>query len=144
VAGLINRAERVRGQLVSLSKVMDDDDTGKMVKNAAEALDKKIVAAEEPLHQMRQTGRGQDLLRYPGKLIDHLMYLASGLSLADFPPTAPQLEAHEELKKEVSVRRAEMNQVLEKEVAAFNRLLIERNVPHVVGSPTTSTSDERR
>jgi len=144
VADLINRAERVRGQLVSLSAVMTDDETGKAVKSAVEALDKKIVAAEEPLHQMRQTGRGQDLLRYPGKLIDHLLFLAAGLTLADFAPTASQLEAHEELKKETAARRAEMNDVLSREVAAFNRMLIDRGVPHVVGASITSTSDERK
>jgi photosystem II stability/assembly factor-like uncharacterized protein len=144
VAEIVNRAERVRGQLVSLTKVMEDDETGKAVKTAAEALDAKIVAAEEPLHQMRQTGRGQDLLRYPGKLIDHLLFLAAGLSVADFAPTASQLEAHEELKKETATRRAEMNDVLAKEVAAFNRFLTERGVPHVVGGGVTTTSDERK
>jgi len=143
VADLINRAERVRSQLVSLSAVMTDDETGKAVKDAADALDKKIVAAEEPLHQMRQTGRGQDLLRYPGKLIDHLMFLASGVSVADFAPTASQLEAHEELKKETATRKAEMNEVLAKEVAAFNRLLLDRGVPHVVGAAPTPTSDAK-
>jgi hypothetical protein len=144
VADLINRAERVRGQLLSLSRTMEDDDTGKAVKNAADALDAKIVAAEEPLHQMRQTGRGQDLLRYPGKLIDHLMFLASGLSFADFAPTASQMEAHEELKKETAARRAEMNDVLSKEVAAFNRFLTDRGVPHIIGGAVTSTSEEQR
>ena len=144
VAEIVNRAERVRGQLVSLTKVMEDDETGKAVKTAAEALDAKIVAAEEPLHQMRQTGRGQDLLRYPGKLIDHLLFLAAGLSVADFAPTASQLEAHEELKKETATRRADMNDVLAKEVAAFNRFLTERGVPHVVGGGVTTTSDERK
>ena len=144
VAEIVNRAERVRGQLVSLTKVMEDDETGKAVKTAAEALDAKIVAAEEPLHQMRQTGRGQDLLRYPGKLIDHLLFLAAGLSIADFAPTASQLEAHEELKKETATRRADMNDVLAKEVAAFNRFLTERGVPHVVGGGVTTTSDERK
>jgi pantothenate synthetase len=122
---------------------MTDDETGKAVKDAADALDKKIVAAEEPLHQMRQTGRGQDLLRYPGKLIDHLMFLASGVSVADFAPTASQLEAHEELKKETATRKAEMNEVLAKEVAAFNRLLLDRGVPHVVGAAPTPTSDAK-
>jgi hypothetical protein len=144
VADLINRAERVRGQLVSLSKAMEDDETGKAVKSAAETLDAKIVAAEEPLHQMRQTGRGQDLLRYPGKLIDHLLFLASGLSFSDFAPTASQLEAHGELKKETAARHAEMNEVLSKEVAAFNRFLTDRGVPHIIGGALTATSEGRK
>ena len=142
VADAINRAERVRAQLASISAAMSDDDTGKAVKAAAEALDKKIIAAEEPLHQMRQTGRGQDLLRYPGKLIDHLLFLASGLTVADFPPTTQQLEAHDELKKETVERRAQMTEVLTKDVAAFNRLMIERNVPHVIGAGSVSVTSE--
>jgi hypothetical protein len=133
VADLINRAERVRAQVASLSSSVADDETGKAVKAAAEALDKKIIAAEEPLHQMRLTGRGQDLLRYPGQLIDHLLFLASGLSVADFAPTTQQLEAHEEYKKQTAAQQSQMNAVLTDEVAAFNRLMTERKVPHVIG-----------
>ncbi len=133
IADMINRAERTRAQLSSIVSAMADDDIGKAVKAAAEALDKKIIAAEEPLHQLRQTGRGQDLLRYPGQLIDHLLFLASGLSLADFAPTAQQLEAHEEYKKETESRRTQMTAVLTDEVAAFNRVMTERKVPHVIG-----------
>ena len=112
LADMINRAERVRAQLASITAAMTDDDTSKMVKAAAEDLDKKVVAAEESLHQMRQTGRGQDLLRYPGKLIDHLLFLAAGVSLSDFPPTTQQLEAYDELKKEMAAAQAQMNEVM--------------------------------
>jgi photosystem II stability/assembly factor-like uncharacterized protein len=142
VADGINRAERVRAQLASLKTMMSDDETGKAVKEASDALDKKIIAVEETLHQMRLTGRGQDLIRYPGQLIDHLLYLANGLALSDFPPTTQQLEAHAELKKETSERSAQMNEVLTKDLATFNRLLIDRSVPHVIGVNPTSASSE--
>ncbi len=143
VADAINRAERIRAQLMTLATTMNDDEAGKAVKSAAEALDKKIIAAEEPLHQMRQTGRGQDLLRYPGKLIDNLLFLASGLSISDFPPTTQQLEAWTEMAKETASRRAAMNEVLTKDVAAFNRLMIDRGVPHVLGATVTPTEDRK-
>jgi photosystem II stability/assembly factor-like uncharacterized protein len=140
VADMINQAERVRAQLGAITGTMTDDEVGKAVKAAADTLDKKIIVAEEPLHQMRQTGRGQDLLRYPGMLIDHLLFLAAGSSLSDFAPTASQLEAHEELKKETNMRRAQMTEVITKDVAAFNRLMTEKNVPHVIGAVVSATA----
>ncbi len=132
IADLINRAERARVQLSAITSAVADDESGKAVKASAEALDKKILAAEEPLHQVRQTGRGQDLLRYPGQLIDHLLFLASGVGLADFAPTTQQIEAHEGYKKETASRQAQMNAVLKDDVTAFNRLMTDRKVPHVI------------
>ena len=75
----INRAENVRGQLAALvvrlggkgSKEASHPD----VIEAAEALDAKVVAVEETLFQMRVTGRGQDMLRWPMKTAEQLLYL---------------------------------------------------------------------
>jgi photosystem II stability/assembly factor-like uncharacterized protein len=132
VAGMINRAERIRAQLSALGASLADDEKAKDVRTAAESLDKKIVAVEERLFQVRQTGRGQDLLRYPGQLIDHLLYLASGLSVADFAPTTQQLARHEELKLEGATASAQFDRVVTEDLARFNQLLLDRRVPHVV------------
>ena len=73
--------------MASLQTLLGEDEAGGRSAASAKALEQKLVAIEESLFQMRVTGRGQDLLRYPSRLVEKLVYSVDGLSVADFPPT---------------------------------------------------------
>jgi len=135
----INRAENVRGQLAALQVRLGEKKEGqepvhKDVKDAAEALDKKVVAAEEPLFQMRVTGRGQDILRWPMKTGEQLLYLLGRVTDTDFAPTASQREVQQVLHAEAAKSRQALDDVLATDLPRFNALLAEKQLAGVVAS----------
>ena len=129
---MINRLEMLRGQLVALRATLAGDSTTADVRAAADSLDRALVAVEEPLFQMRVTGRGQDLLRWPMRLAEQLMYLAQSVSGSDFAPTVPQREVRQVLAGQVREARARLDRVMAGEVATFRSFLRGRNLPTLV------------
>jgi photosystem II stability/assembly factor-like uncharacterized protein len=141
-ARMVNAVEGARGQLAALSVRLAPDkerkdapDPHKEVRDAAEALDKRLLAYEEKLFQVRVTGRGQDLLRWPAQLAEQLDYLLNTLSAGDFAPTASQREVHQLLHERVGTLRGELDGLIAKELAEFNKLLTEKSLAGVVAKP---------
>jgi len=64
----------------------------------------------------------------PNQLIDKLSHLADVLSLADFRPTDQALEVMAQLTKQLGEHRSQMKQIVETEVAAFNRTVRDRGM----------------
>ena len=56
---------------------------------AADSLIDALVAVEENFIQLRVTGTGQDLLRWPAKLVGQLNYLASSTAIGYFRAPYP-------------------------------------------------------
>jgi hypothetical protein len=135
----INRAENVRGQLAALQVRLGEKTDGrepvhKDVKDAADALDKKVVAVEETLFQMRVTGRGQDLLRWPMKTTEQLLYLLGRVTDTDFAPTASQREVQQILHEEATKSRKALDDVLATDLVKFNAMLAEKQLAGVVAN----------
>jgi len=127
---MINALELVRGQLVSLRAI-----TGDELKAAADSLDRKLLDVEEQLTQLQITGRGQDLIRYPAKLGEKLVYLVNDIGSSDHAPTQPQREVAATLSGRVSAVKTAFDQVMAGDVAQFNALLKTRGVEGIVTSP---------
>jgi photosystem II stability/assembly factor-like uncharacterized protein len=102
------------------------------IKAAADDLDKKLIAIEDNLIQRRLTGQGQDSVRWPPKLISKINYLANGVGGSDFPPTAQQREVQALLKQQLSSDRKRLDELISKDVDAFNKLLREKNIQNVI------------
>ncbi len=128
----INTAEMVRGQLATLKAYLAADSTTADVRAQADSLDQKFVALEENLFQMRVTGRGQDLLRWPMKLAEQLLYLGGEIGGSDFAPTTPQREVHQLLHDQVATYRGQLDRLVSQDLAGFNRTLQQRNLQGVV------------
>ena len=131
-ADAINQIESIRSQVASLQTLLGEDEAGRALGASAKALEQKLLAIEESLFQMRVTGRGQDVLRYPSRLVEKLVYSVDGLSVADFPPTREQLEVHALLGDQLQGVRARLDEVLKTDVAAFNDLVRQKNLGSVV------------
>ena len=85
---------------------------------------------------MKQTGKGQDFLRWPPMLASKLAYLfdSVGAVNSDFPPTTQQLEVHRMFREQIATHRSQLDEVLERDLAAFNNLLRGRNIPNVIAA----------
>ncbi len=71
--------------------------------------------------------------RQAQKQCSQLALLAGDIAgSADSPPTDQQIEVHEELKKELADAEAELSELLDKDIAAFNTLLKEKNIPSII------------
>jgi len=125
VGEMINQLETVRKQL------QDVANTQASVKNEAQTLEHTLTVLEENLYQLRLTG-GQDGMRWPAELAQKLTHLAGEVQDSDFPPTAQQLAVNQQFTDQIRTWRAQLDQLLTKDVAAFNATLSGRSLPNIV------------
>jgi hypothetical protein len=114
----INQLEYVRAQVQSTMRSLPDGE----LKRAAAELEGKLSEAEMNLIDLRLTG-GQDGVRYASKLLSRFNYLANGISSSDFRPTDQALETAKLLQERLKGHLAQINGLLEKDVATFNDML---------------------
>jgi photosystem II stability/assembly factor-like uncharacterized protein len=132
VVTMVNTIEGTRSQLVALKNTLAADSTMAGIRSDADSLDEKLLGVEDELTQLKLTGRGQDDVRYPMKLMGRLGWLADGASVADFAPTTQQREVQQLLREQVHGARGRLDALLQKEVAGFNEKLRKRNVANIV------------
>ena len=132
MADTVNQLESVRAQLNQLGIQLGDDANSKSIRDAATELNNKLTDFEGHLLQLKATGRGQDDVRWESMLVEKLAYLARQLSSTDFPPTTQQVAVADELSKKAEQYRNEDQQLMSKDVAAFNSMLRQRNVANII------------
>ena len=128
----INTVQGVRTQLNTLRDLIKDDPKNADIRAAADSLDKKFVAQEEYLRQLRATGRGQDQIRWPMKITEQLMYLGNGLDGADQPPTKQQAEVTTILHGQLVAVRSRIDALLKGDLEAFNERLRQRKMQNII------------
>jgi photosystem II stability/assembly factor-like uncharacterized protein/flagellar hook assembly protein FlgD len=128
---MVNQIESVRSQLETLRSIFRGSSDAASVRSAADDVDKKITDVEDKLIQRKLTGQGQDSTRWPGRLVSKLGYLAAGLS-ADFPPTMQQKEVKALLERQLAQAQQQLNEVISKDLDAFNKMLRDRNIQNVI------------
>jgi photosystem II stability/assembly factor-like uncharacterized protein len=127
-AQMVNQIEFIRSQLEKLMATLSAGSDSPAAKSATEALDRKLIEIEEELIQRRLTGQGQDTVRWPPKLLSKINYLANGLASGDFGPTTQQREVHALFKQKLGGLRQRVDDVLSKDLTAFNKLLADSNI----------------
>ncbi|HEV2666317.1 MAG TPA: sialidase, partial [Blastocatellia bacterium] len=131
-AEMVNQIEIIRSQLDSVRALLPGGAESAPIKTAADDLDKKLIEVEENLIQRRLTGTGQDGVRWPAKLISKINYLANGLSGSDFGPTQQQREVSAQFKEQLAAHRKRLDEVMGKELRAFNELLRELGIQNII------------
>src|SRR4029077_6237246 len=129
----VNQIESIRAQLADLQKQLGTDEASKAIRKSANELAEKLTGAEAKVIQLQATGRGQDDVRYLPMLLQKISYPADEVgSSADFAPTTQQSAVQQELKQQGDETLREMEQVVSKDVAAFNAMLREKNISNVI------------
>lgn len=128
VAEMVNAIESVRGQLQSLKKRLDEDDRAPEVSENITELEGKLIELEGKMIQLKQTGRGQDGIRWPAMLGAQLIYLASVMSTSDYPPTQAHLEVKQVLEDELDAIADDYRSLMANDVVAFDRTLAEQGL----------------
>ncbi|HEY7856574.1 MAG TPA: hypothetical protein VIC32_09020 [Terriglobales bacterium] len=120
VTETINEMEMIRAQLAMVRQAMAPGSGSDPLRTSASALDTKLVTLEGDLYNTKATGKGEDQWRWEPTLIDKLSYLESEVTSSDFAPTTQQVEVNQELARQVTSHRQQLNQIVAKDVVAFN------------------------
>jgi hypothetical protein len=86
------------------------------------------------LIQRRLTAQGQDTVRWPPKLLSKINYLANGMGGGDFPPTTQHREVKAMFEEQLATHRRRLDEILSKDLDAFNKLLRDRGIQNVITS----------
>ena len=128
----IEQIRDVREQVESVTaKLSDDQPAADTIKAAADSLLAKITDVEEALYQTKNQSR-QDPLNYPIRLNNKLSAVGSSASAGDFAPTDQAREVKQEVTAQIDEELATLRQVLQTDLAAFNALVQENEVPAVI------------
>ena len=127
-AGMVNQIELIRSQLEALDRLGADAAT----KTAVTELTQQLIDAEMNLVDLRQTGTGQDGVRFGSKLMSKIGYLANGVSGSDYKPTDQHLAAAQVIADEVKKVQALVDALRGRILGGFNEQLKTKNLPQVV------------
>ena len=134
VADAVSQIESLRAQLLELKSALGSEEASAHVRSAADQLNNKLMAVEDNLIPLKVTGRGQDDVRFAPKLIGKILYLASGVESSDYQPTTQQVAVRDEFQEQAATERQHLKLLVEHDLAEFNGLLRQRNVPNVIAN----------
>jgi photosystem II stability/assembly factor-like uncharacterized protein len=121
----------LRDQMNALNKRLKNDPREKAVADAGKALDKKMTEVEEKLIQTKAKS-GQDVLNFPVRLNNDLVALSGVVGSADSAPTKQSYGVFDMVSKAVDEQLAKWKAIVSTDVAAYNKLAKEQDVPAII------------
>ena len=121
----------LRDQIKAIDNRLKDDSRGKVIADAGKALDKKMTEVEEALVQTKAKS-DEDVLNFPVRLNNDLVSIAGVVGSADSAPTKQSYEAYDLVSKKVDEQLARWEGIVSTDVAAYNNLIRQQEIPAVV------------
>jgi photosystem II stability/assembly factor-like uncharacterized protein len=118
----------LREQIKAINTRMKNDPRAKVIADAGKTIDTKMTEVEEALIQTKAKS-GQDVLNFPVRLNNHLVALSGVVGSADSAPTKQSYEVFDMLSKAVDEQMAKWKAIISTEVAAYNNLVKQQEVP---------------
>lgn len=115
IAASVNQIEWVRRQLSDLKAAIKDQKDVDEVNKSIDTLNAKLIGAEETYLQLKIPSG----IRWTAQTTEKLIYLASAVETADFPPTKQHLDVYELLKKRLLESQARTQKIMTMDVPAF-------------------------
>lgn len=127
-AGMINDIEWIKKQLNDLTEALDAEDNAPVMAEA-KALYEKLQTVEDRIFQPIAAEGDSKSFRFANKLYSKLSVLAGDLANSvDFAPNKQQRDVYRVLKERLVQYQAELQELLDNDVAAFNRMVRELNI----------------
>ncbi len=120
----VERMEALRVQLATMARFAEDE----TLSGAISDLEGKLEELQGTLVDLRQTGQGQDAVRFAARLLSKLGYLTNALSVADFPPTDQEMEVKGILNEQLQIHLSAVETLIAEDVAALNEMLRTRGL----------------
>ncbi len=126
----VSEIRSVREQFQLLKKRVASHPKGKDIGASADAIDKKMLAAEEQFIEVKAK-TSQDMCNYPTMLSSKIAWLDNVVDSADTAPTKQSFEFFEEMRKWAHREMAKWKDIKEKDIVAFNDMMKKENIPVV-------------
>ena len=118
--------EWIRRQGSDLISIAEDQKNTEVTKTI-DSFEQQLIEIENSLIQLKITPQGQGGIRWPAQVIEKLHYLGGAVETADFGPADQHKEVHQVLKKRLQDSQTRFNQLIEKELPAFQETLRKNN-----------------
>jgi hypothetical protein len=146
----IVRLRDVRDQVKAVAERAKTVAPDSSIASAARALSERLTSIEEALYQTKNKS-SQDPLNYPIRLNNKLSNLAGVVASADAPPTDQSQAVYQDLAGKIDAQLARLAELLRSDLASFNRIVREKEIPAVVvrpkkergGTETVPSPDEK-
>jgi hypothetical protein len=125
------RLQQARTQVEDVMKRTRGTPNGTEIEKAGKPLVDKLTTIEGALVQKRVVD-GQTVINFPMRLNQFYIYLRSAIDESTVGPTDGQRERFADLSAQWQTHQATLRAALDQDLAAFNRLVRERNVGAVV------------
>lgn len=102
IAETINEIEIIRRQLLDLKSTMRATKKDPDLISELDTAHTSLVDLENKMTQLMHTGKGQDAVRYPARLVERIQYLAQTVAISDFAPADAYVEVHSLLKERMT------------------------------------------
>ena len=119
VVDLINSMELIRVQLKNLNQYVNLNPEKDVILEAIHQLDSVATELEGHWIQLRITGTGQDIVRWPAELAEQLDYLMSGVSSVDYHPTEQHQEVAGLLHRRTEQAKSDFDQFKTEQLMPF-------------------------
>lgn len=126
----IKKIRTINTRLKAFTKQYDDMDGTEDVIKMAKKMMKDFGDIEKALYQTKNRS-GQDPLNFPIRLTNKLGHLNSLVSIDDFPPTEQDIAVKNELSAKIKTQLDAFDQLIDKEVEAFNKAFNSLNLNYL-------------
>ena len=127
----VNKMRKVKKQIAALNESMKEMEGTQSLLDAGQSLIEKIDSWEGKLVESR-TKSIQDVINWPGQLNAEFFVLKNKLDSHDPRVTEGVRSRLEDLEAQWAKHRHAMKQLLDEEVAAYNRLYQEQQIPALI------------
>ncbi len=136
----INMLRNIRRQVESWEQLTEKREDHEVILRLGGTVKEKLTAIEDELVQAKAKSR-QDTLNFPAKLNAKLATLGAVIAGADAAPTRQAYELFDDLVARIDVQLRKLQEVIDVDVAAFNSLMRESDIPSLI--PVTTLADNR-
>ncbi|MDL5047342.1 hypothetical protein QQ054_15090 [Oscillatoria amoena NRMC-F 0135] len=127
----VNGMRKVRKQIENYNELLKDRADSKDVITAGKEVIKKIDRWEENVVQTKQKNF-QDVINFPSKLNTEFFAVRAVADVHDPRITQGARERFADLEKQWSLLKQQQKDLVDKEVAAYNKMFKDKNVPAVI------------
>jgi hypothetical protein len=131
----IRRIRHIRGQLRSIA----ERGASETITDKASSISDELTMIEEKLHQTKAES-SQDILNFPPRIDNQLLYLQSIVESALGAPTAGMKARFEELQSELDGMVGDVDTIVSRQLPELEQLLEDEGVSYVMVETTPSRS----
>lgn len=127
----VNAMRQAKKQVENLTNILKELEGQEVLVDTGKALISRIEHWEENLIQPKQK-TFQDVINFPNQLNSELLNLKSRASTHDPRPTQGAQQRLDDLLVEWNTHKEDMQQIIDVDLAKFNQIYLEQNIPAVI------------